>query len=47
VSLNPGEITNKGSVNQRAVLNRRAALIDDLYAAEPAVHLLALNRLFE
>jgi feruloyl-CoA synthase len=27
-----GEITDKGSINQRAVLARRAALIDELYA---------------
>ncbi|MEO4045921.1 feruloyl-CoA synthase [Pseudomonas sp. CAU 1711] len=31
-SLDAGEITDKGSLNQRAVLTRRAALIDALYA---------------
>ncbi|MDT4813297.1 2-succinylbenzoate--CoA ligase [compost metagenome] len=30
-SLDAGEITDKGSLNQRAVLARRAELIDDLY----------------
>ena len=35
-SLDAGEATDKGSINQRAVLNRRAALVDELYA-EPAI----------
>lgn len=34
-SLEAGEITDKGSLNQRAVLRRRAAIVDRLYA-EPA-----------
>jgi feruloyl-CoA synthase len=34
-SLDLGEVTDKGSINQRAVLQRRAALIEQLYA-EPA-----------
>jgi feruloyl-CoA synthase len=29
------EITDKGSLNQRAVLAHRAALVDELYAASP------------
>jgi feruloyl-CoA synthase len=33
LSIDAGEITDKGSVNQRAVLARRAALVEDLYAA--------------
>ena len=32
-SLDAGEITDKGSFNQRAVLERRAALVEELYAA--------------
>ncbi|HZP79900.1 MAG TPA: feruloyl-CoA synthase [Pseudolabrys sp.] len=32
-SLDAGEMTDKGSINQRAVLNHRAALVDELYAA--------------
>src|SRR6185436_1063788 len=32
-SLDAGEATDKGSINQRAVLTRRAALVDELYAA--------------
>jgi feruloyl-CoA synthase len=35
-SLEAGEITDKGSLNQRAVLARRAALVDALYAEPPA-----------
>jgi feruloyl-CoA synthase len=31
-SLDLGEITDKGSINQRAVLGQRAALVDALYA---------------
>jgi feruloyl-CoA synthase len=30
-----GEITDKGSINQRAVLQHRAALVDELYAKPP------------
>src|SRR5271165_615833 len=35
-SLDTGEMTDKGSVNQRAVLTRRAALVDELYAPKPS-----------
>lgn len=35
-SLDVGEITDKGSINQRAVLDHRAALVEDLYAATPS-----------
>jgi len=33
-SMDKGEMTDKGSINQRAVLSNRAALVDELYAAE-------------
>ena len=33
-SIDSGEITDKGSINQRLVLQGRAALIDDLYAGK-------------
>lgn len=36
-SLDAGEITDKGSINQRVVLARRAELIDDLYE-DPSRH---------
>lgn len=35
-SLDAGEITDKGSFNQRVVLERRSNLVEDLYAAEPS-----------
>jgi feruloyl-CoA synthase len=34
-SLDIGEMTDKGSINQRAVLVQRAALVEELYAAPP------------
>ncbi len=34
-NIDAGEITDKGYINQRAVLGRRAALIERLYAAAP------------
>jgi feruloyl-CoA synthase len=34
-SLDAGEITDKGSFNQRMVLERRADLVDELYAEQP------------
>jgi feruloyl-CoA synthase len=36
-SIDAGEITDKGYINQRASLTRRAALVDKLYSADPAV----------
>lgn len=36
-SLDAGEMTDKGSINQRAVLQRRASLVDELYAGSPRV----------
>ncbi len=36
LSLDAGEITDKGSVNQRAVIAHRAALVEQLYATPPA-----------
>jgi feruloyl-CoA synthase len=34
-SIDAGEITDKGSINQRAVLKSRAALVERLYAEPP------------
>ena len=34
-SIDLGEVTDKGSINQRAVLARRAALVERLYAPAP------------
>ena len=39
-SLDAGEITDKGSINQRAVLRRREAAVSDLYAATPPPHVI-------
>jgi feruloyl-CoA synthase len=36
-SLDAGEMTDKGTINQRAVLARRAALVAELYAGSPRV----------
>ena len=36
-SLDAGEITDKGTINQRAVLARRAALVEELYVGSPRV----------
>ena len=36
LSIDAGEVTDKGSINQRAVLKARAALVEELYAATPS-----------
>jgi len=41
-AIGAGEITDKGYVNQRGVLEQRAALVDDLYAAAPSAEVVAL-----
>jgi feruloyl-CoA synthase len=43
-SLDIGEMTDKGSINQRAVLANRAALVEDLYADPPPPHVIAADR---
>jgi feruloyl-CoA synthase len=35
-SLDTGEMTDKGSINQRAVLSHRATLVEELYGATPS-----------
>jgi len=42
-SLDAGEITDKGSFNQRAVLERRANLVEELYATVPRPHVLTIR----
>jgi feruloyl-CoA synthase len=42
-SLDAGELTDKGSLNQRAVLARRAALVEALYAAPPAADVIRIG----
>jgi feruloyl-CoA synthase len=43
-SLDIGETTDKGSINQRAVLARRAALVEELYADPPAAGVIVAGR---
>jgi feruloyl-CoA synthase len=35
-------VTDKGSLNQRAILDRRRSLVDDLYAEAPPAHVITL-----
>ena len=42
-SIDAGEITDKGSINQRAVLDRRAALVEELYAENPSPRVLCVT----
>ena len=39
-SMEAREITDKGSINQKAVLKHRAALVDEMYAVTPPAHVL-------
>ena len=39
-SIDVNEITDKASINQRAVLANRSSLVDDLYAAVPSPRVL-------
>jgi feruloyl-CoA synthase len=43
-SAEAGEITDKGYINQRAVLTRRAVFVEQLYGAAPATHLIDVKR---
>jgi feruloyl-CoA synthase len=42
-SLDHGEITDKGSINQRAVLEHRRDLVEELYAAAPSARVITLG----
>ncbi len=42
-SIDAGEITDKGSINQRAVLDRRADLVAALYAEPPGTHIICVE----
>jgi feruloyl-CoA synthase len=43
LSIDRGEVTDKGSINQRAVLDHRAGLIDEVYSPMPPAHVIVLN----
>ena len=42
LSIDRGEVTDKGSINQRAVLEHRSGLIDELYSPTPPAHVITL-----
>jgi feruloyl-CoA synthase len=42
-SLDAGEMTDKGSINQRAVLTRRADIVAELYATQPSARVLLID----
>lgn len=43
LSIDRGEVTDKGSINQRAVLENRSALIETIYASTPPAQVIALS----
>ncbi|QDW41116.1 feruloyl-CoA synthase [Bradyrhizobium sp. KBS0727] len=43
LSIDRGEVTDKGSINQRAVLENRGTLIETIYASAPPAQVIALN----
>jgi feruloyl-CoA synthase len=42
-SLDVGEMTDKGSINQRAVLKHRATLVEELYAEPRSTRVIAID----
>jgi feruloyl-CoA synthase len=42
LSIDRGEVTDKGSINQRAVLEHRGHLIEELYSPTPPAHVITL-----
>ena len=42
LSIDRGEVTDKGSINQRAVLEHRGALVEELYAPTPPTYVMTL-----
>lgn len=43
-SIDLGEVTDKGSINQRAVMANRRGLVDDLYAEPAPAHVMVFER---
>jgi feruloyl-CoA synthase len=42
LSIDRGEVTDKGSINQRAVLDHRAGLIEEVYSPIPSSRVITL-----
>jgi feruloyl-CoA synthase len=42
LSIDRGEVTDKGSINQRAVLENRSALIEEIYSPAPPAQVITL-----
>ena len=45
LTVDAGELTDKGSINQRAVLRRHAALVERLYAETPGTDVIVVQEL--
>jgi feruloyl-CoA synthase len=43
LSIDRGEVTDKGSINQRAVLEHRSRLIEEIYSPAPPAHVITLG----
>src|ERR1700677_4764349 len=43
MSIDRSEVTDKGSINQRAVLDHRSHLIEEIYSPTPAAHVITLK----
>ncbi|WP_436215680.1 feruloyl-CoA synthase [Bradyrhizobium sp. LjRoot220] len=43
LSIDRGEVTDKGSINQRAVIDHRSALIETIYSPAPPAQVITLN----
>ena len=43
LSIDRGEVTDKGSINQRSVLDHRTAAIEELYASSPPAHVISIR----
>ena len=43
LSIDRGEVTDKGSINQRAVLENRSTLIEEIYSPAPPAQVITLS----
>jgi feruloyl-CoA synthase len=44
LSIDAGELTDKGALNQRTILRHRSAEVDDLYAEVPPEHVISVHQ---